>query len=67
MKYTALFLFAIAISIASKSQNKINTESIYNPLDLFPASPIIPAGNLYREAIGETGDAYWQNRADCRL
>ena len=67
MKYTALFLFAITISVAAKSQNQSRAESIYNPRDLFPASPVIPAGNAYRGANGEPGHAYWQNRADYNI
>ena len=38
--------------------------SKYDPRDLFPASPTLPAGNSYRSSAGEPGPAYWQNRAD---
>ncbi|ULQ54687.1 M1 family metallopeptidase [Flavihumibacter fluvii] len=59
MKYLLLIL-CFGITIPAKSQQKT---SIYNPRDLFPASPVYPTGNSYRSASGEPGEAYWQNRA----
>ncbi|GAA3945396.1 M1 family metallopeptidase [Chitinophaga oryziterrae] len=31
---------------------------------MFPALPLLPAGNEYRTATGEPGPAYWQNQSD---
>ncbi|MVT45027.1 M1 family peptidase [Chitinophaga oryziterrae] len=39
-------------------------QSRYNPSVLFPALPLLPAGNEYRTATGEPGPAYWQNQSD---
>ncbi|SFD50111.1 hypothetical protein SAMN05518672_102199 [Chitinophaga sp. CF118] len=39
-------------------------QSRYNPSALFPALPLLPAGNEYRTATGEPGPAYWQNQSD---
>ena len=64
MIYFLLLLFGLTISISLKSQSQNQIESTYDPGNLFPANPIIPAGNPYRAATGEPGEAYWQNRAD---
>jgi hypothetical protein len=42
-------------------------QSKYNPAELFPSLPLLPAGNEYRTATGEPGPAYWQNQADYLL
>ncbi|WP_143822345.1 M1 family metallopeptidase [Mucilaginibacter pedocola] len=56
-KYTtAIYLLFNCITVAGQSK--------YKPTDLFPAVPILPAGNEYRAATGEPGPKYWQNQAD---
>ncbi|WP_157740755.1 M1 family metallopeptidase [Mucilaginibacter xinganensis] len=57
LKFAALTLLTFACHL-SFGQSK------YNPSDLFPALPILPAGNEYRAATGEPGPAYWQNQSD---
>jgi hypothetical protein len=59
MKYFLLLFFWGITSEASSQQKASN----YDPRILFPASPIYPTGNSYRNASGEPGEAYWQNRA----
>jgi len=53
MKYFSLLLLGLTVSVALKSQTQ--TESRYNSGNLFPASPIIPAGNLIGERQGNPG------------
>ena len=55
-----LILICCCLSTIVNGQQNI---SGYDPRNLFPASPIFPAGNSYRSASGEPGEAYWQNRA----
>jgi len=62
MKYLLIFIMTLIIHASMKSQNQ--PFSKYNPADLFPAFPLMPAGNPYRSAAGEPGESYWQNRAD---
>lgn len=59
MKYF-LLLFFWGSTLEAASQQKA---SIYDPRNLFPASPIYPPGNSYRNASGEPGEDYWQNSA----
>lgn len=63
MRQSIAFLLLLTISISSTAQVSERTSS-YNPQDLFPAQPLLPAGNSYRTATGEPGPAYWQNRCN---
>lgn len=60
MKY-GLGLLLIASLLAPETQAQ---KSQYDPRDLFPAIPFLPAGNTYRAANGEPGPDYWQNKVD---
>lgn len=55
------FLVIIHISVTAQFSERT---SLYNPRDIFPALPVLPAGNMYRTAHGEPGPAYWQNRCN---
>ena len=55
------FLVIIHISVTAQFSERT---SVYDPLDIFPALPVLPAGNIYRTANGEPGPAYWQNRCN---
>ena len=57
------FFLLFVIHISVKAQLSQRT-SIYNPQDIFPALPVLPAGNVYRAANGGPGPAYWQNRCN---
>jgi hypothetical protein len=70
MNYRILF-FSLLIAQLTQlihttafAQHNPPAPSHYDPRALFPALPLIPAGNTYRAANGEPGPAYWQNRAD---
>lgn len=62
MKFTILLTFMMLTFIVVRGQD--SRASIYDPRDLFPASPMLPAGNSYRSATGEPGENYWQNTVD---
>ncbi|OQP57144.1 hypothetical protein A3860_11310 [Niastella vici] len=57
------FFLIIFISISVTAQLSERT-SVYDPKAVFPALPVLPAGNAYRTASGEPGSAYWQNRCN---
>jgi len=51
----------ISISVTAQVSERI---SLYDPRAVFPALPVLPAGNSYRTASGEPGNAYWQNHCN---
>jgi len=64
MKYGSLCLLLVMTHTVTIAQNSAQITSRYHPGNIFPALPLIPAGNSYRAGNGEPGPAYWQNRAD---
>jgi len=64
MKQGIGLVFSILILTAASAQKTDKIPSRYDPRALFPALPLLPAGNPYRSANGEPGPAYWQNRVD---
>ena len=64
MKQGIGLVFSILILTAASAQKTDKIPSRYDPRALFPALPMLPAGNPYRSANGEPGPAYWQNRVD---
>jgi hypothetical protein len=63
MKQGIGFFLLVIIHISVTAQFSERT-SVYNPNAVFPALPVLPAGNIYRSANGEPGPAYWQNRCN---
>lgn len=63
MKQGLGFLLLVVVHISVTAQFS-ERKSAYNARDIFPALPVLPAGNIYRAANGEPGPAYWQNRSD---
>jgi len=61
--YRSLTKFATIIVLVLTSHTSF-CQTRYNPSVLFPALPLLPAGNEYRTATGEPGPAYWQNQSD---
>jgi hypothetical protein len=61
MRQHLAFLLLLTIHFSLSAQVGERT-SRYDPKDIFPALPFLPAGNSYRTASGEPGPAYWQNR-----
>jgi len=57
MRFTAIWILVFTCHFSSG-------QSKYNPSELFPALPLLPAGNEYRTATGEPGPGYWQNQSD---
>jgi hypothetical protein len=60
MKIKILLVLSLSILVTQQSYS----QSKYRPADLFPALPMLPAGNEYRTATGEPGPSYWQNQSD---
>ncbi|WP_157305694.1 M1 family metallopeptidase [Chitinophaga tropicalis] len=63
MKPAIGFFLFVVVHLSAVAQFK-ESVSKYNPQDIFPALPALPAGNSYRAAHGEPGPAYWQNRCN---
>src|SRR5690349_18230984 len=59
-----LGFFLLMIIHFSVTAQLSERKSTYNARDIFPALPVLPAGNTYRAANGEPTPAYWQNRSD---
>ena len=57
------FFSLVIIHLGVTSQITERT-SVYDSKAIFPALPVLPAGNAYRTAHGEPGPAYWQNRCN---
>jgi hypothetical protein len=67
MQKTLRYIKFIVICILFLIGQLSFAQSKYNPAELFPSLPLLPAGNEYRTATGEPGPAYWQNQADYLL
>ncbi len=60
-------LFIVFLFITIGSITTAQTESKYNPEELFgPLNEITP-GNVYRSGSGQPGPAYWQNENDYNI
>ena len=56
------YLLILVLSISINSLHA-QTDSVYNPHELFTQNFQMPAGNYFRSAKGVPGQAYWQNNA----
>jgi len=65
LKSAALLISFYFLFNTLSAQN--NTESLFNPKELFAQNFFTKNGNEFRSANGAPGPKYWQNRADYNL